>query len=446
MKKVNNVLSLDFKREYPKVAYGKGIYMYTEDGVELIDGASGPVLASLGHGVPEMAEVLKEQALKIAYAHRDDCTSQILEDHCRMIAEMTNGDMGRIFEVCGGSEANEIALKLVRKYHILKGTPNKYKIIGRWQSYHGMSNGALSLSGFSKRRTGYEPYLIEHGHIPPAYCYRCWFGKECGSCNLECAQALENEILAQGPDTVAGFIMEPVSGMSLCAATPPAGYFQEVRRICDKYDVCLMFDEVMCGVGRTGKNFAYQHFGAAPDVITMGKALSGGYFPLAAVGITEKMYKAMDDNGGNFPPGFSWAATPLGAAVGVRALEYLEEHNLIEQCAKRGEYLKAKLTKLMDKHPTMGDVRGMGLMIGIELVKDKSTKESFPASAKYSSQVADECLNQNMLIESSAGCNKGQSGDTLMIAPAFVVTEAQIDTIVERLDNVLTIVEKKNGF
>lgn len=442
----NKVLSLDFRRDYPRVTHGKGIYMYTEDGTELIDGASGPVLVSLGHGVPEMANVLKDQALNIAYAHRDDCITPALEEHCRMVSELTNNDMDRIFEVCGGSEANEIAIKLVRKYHILKGTPGKHKIIARWQSYHGISNGALSVSGFAKRRSGYEPYLQEFGHIPPAYCYRCWYGKECGSCNFECAKALEEEILCQGPDTVAGFIMEPVSGMSLCAAAPPEGYFKEIRRICTKYDVLLMMDEVMTGVGRTGINFAYQRFGIVPDVVSMGKALSGGYFPLAAVGITKEMYTTMDDNNGNFPPGYSWSASPLGAAVGVAAIKYLKEHNLVEQCAQRGDYLKAELEKLMKVHPTMGDVRGKGLMIGIELVKDKATKECFPAEAKYSGQVADECLNQNMLIESSSGCNRGQSGDTLMLAPAFIVTEKEIDKIVDRLDGVLKIVEKKNGF
>ena len=278
-----------------------------------------------------------------------------------MISELTNHDMERIFCVCGGSEANEIAIKLVRKYQILRGMPSKYKIIARWQSYHGMTNGALSVSGFAKRRSGYEPYLHEFGHIAPAYCYRCWYGRDCGSCNFECAQALESEILNQGPDSVAAFIMEPVSGMSLCAATPPEGYFKEIRRICTKYDVLLMMDEVMSGCGRTGINFAYQRFGIKPDLVSMGKALSGGYFPLAAVGISGDMYKSMDDNNGNFPPGFSWSASPLGAAVGVAALKYLKEHNLVDQCAKRGDYLKAELEKLMKIHPTIGDVRGKGL-------------------------------------------------------------------------------------
>lgn len=446
MKKENNVLSLDFFREYPRIAYGKGIYMYTEDGTEIIDGASGPILVSLGHGITEMGDAMKAQSDKLAYGHRDDCITSVLEESCAKITEKSGNHLTKIFQVAGGSEATEIAMKLVRKYHIYKGTPEKYKIISRWQSYHGITNGALSLSGFSKRRAGYEPYLTEFGKIPPAYCYRCWYGKECGSCNFECAQALENEILCQGPETVAAFIAEPISGMSLCAAEPPAGYFKRIREICDKYDVLLILDEVMTGIGRTGKYFAYQHYGILPDMVTMGKAISGGYFPLGAVGISDKVYKPMVDAKGSFPPGYSWSGNPLGAAVSLKAFEILERDNLVERSEKMGAYLKKRLEEKLYQHPTVGDIRGRGLMIGIELVKDKETKETFPASVRFSSQVQDEALAQNMLIEASSGCNKGQSGDTLMIAPAFVITEEEVDKIVDRLDNVLSVVEKKNGF
>lgn len=444
--KENNVLSLDFFREYPRITHGKGIYMYTEDGTEIIDGASGPVLVSLGHGITEMGDVMKEQSDKIAFVHRDDCITPVLEESCKKITEASGNHLTRIFQVCGGSEANEIAIKLVRKYHIYNGNPSKYKLISRWQSYHGISNGVLSISGFAKRRAGYEPYLTEFPKIPPAYCYRCWFGKECGKCNLECAQALENEILAQGPDTVAAFFAEPISGMSLCAAEPPAGYFKRIREICDKYDVLLVLDEVMTGIGRTGKYFAFQHYGILPDMVSMGKALSGGYFPVAAVGISDKVYQPMVDAKGNFPPGFSWSGNPLGAAVSLKAFEILERDNLVERSEKMGAYLKKKCEEKLYKHPTVGDIRGRGLMIGIELVKDKATKQTFPSSVRYSAQVQDECLEYNMLIEASAGCNKGVAGDTLMFAPAFIVTEEQIDTMVEKLDLVLTIVEQRNGF
>lgn len=441
----HHVLNADFFREYPRISHGKGIYMYTVDGREIIDGASGPVLVSLGHGVPEMAEALKMQAEKLAFAHRDDCVTPVLEEACEKIHQASNGDFQKTFYVCGGSEANEIAIKLARNYHLVRGKSNKYKVISRWQSYHGSSMGVLALSGFTKRRKGYEPYLQEFGHIPPAYCYRCWYGKECGSCNLECAKALENEILVQGPETVSAFIAEPISGMSLCGAEPPAEYFKEIRKICNKYDVVMILDEVMTGVGRTGKMFAYQHYGVVPDMINLGKALSGGYFPLGAVAVTERFYHELYENKGDFTPGYSWSGNPLGAAVAVASFQYLEKHDLVRQSEEMGAYLKAEIEEKIGPHPTVGDVRGRGLMVGIELVKDKQTKECFAPEVKYAQQMNQEALRQNMIIESSMGCDHGQQGDTLMISPAFVITKPQVDEIVHRLERVVDRVEHQNG-
>ncbi len=439
------VMSLDFHREYPKVESGKGIYMYKEDGTEIIDGASGPVLVSLGHGIEEIADAMREQAVKLAYAHRDDCTTQVLCDSCELLAEASDYDLAKIFQVCGGSEATEMAIKMARKYHIQRGNESKYKIIGRWQSYHGISNGALAVSGFASRRKGYEPYLPEMGHIQPAYTYRPWIEYD-ENYAVNCARALENEIMAQGPDTVAAFIAEPISGMSLCAAVPPEGYFEEIRRICDKYDVLLICDEVMTGLGRTGKMFAYKHFNIVPDIVIMGKSISGGYFPLAAVGITQKVYDGMAEKNGNFPPGFSWSGNPLGAAVNIAVMKYLKEHKLVENCAAMGDYLKEQVEKRLGDHPTVGDVRGKGLMIGIELVKDKATKESFPITEKVAPRVQEICIDEeDMLIEASQGCNKGQAGDALLLSPAFVVTKEQIDEMITRLDRALTKVEKQLG-
>ncbi|MDY2960274.1 MAG: aspartate aminotransferase family protein [Hornefia sp.] len=442
MSENNYVLSLDFHREYPKIKSGKGIYMYKEDGTEIIDGASGPVLVSLGHGIEEIADAMREQAVTLAYAHRDDCTTAVLEESCKMICEASDYDLVKIFQVCGGSEANEMAIKMARRYHIQRGNEGKYKILSRWQSYHGISNGALSISGFAKRRKGYEPYLPEMGHIQPAYTYRPWIEDD-ENYAINCARSLENEILAQGPDTVAAFIAEPISGMSLCAAVPPPGYFEEIRRICDKYDVLLILDEVMTGMGRTGKMFAYKHFNIVPDIVTMGKSISGGYFPLAAVGITQKVYDGMAEDNGNYPPGFSWSGNPLGAAVNVAVMKYLKEHKLIENCEKMGDYLKEELTKRLSHHPIVGDVRGKGLMVGIELVKNKITKESFPMSENIAPRVQDAALEENMLIEASQGCNRGQAGDGLVISPAFVVTKEEIDEIVTRVDKAITKVEKE---
>lgn len=446
MSKDNRVLNADFFREYPRVESGKGIYMYTEDGTEIIDGASGPVLVSLGHGIEEIADAMREQAMKLAFAHRDDCVTTILEKSCDTFYEASDGDLVKTFQVAGGSEANEIAIKLARNYHMVRGNAGKYKVISRWQSYHGSSMGVLSLSGFTKRRKGYEPYLFEHGHVAPCYCYRCWFDQKPESCGLQCAKALENEILAQGPDTVSAFIAEPISGMSLCAAEPHEDYFKEVRRICDKYDVLMIMDEVMTGFGRTGKYFSYKHFGIVPDMVSTGKAVSGGYFPLAAVSITEKLYKELYDNQGDFTPGYSWSGNPLGAAVQVASYDYLVKHDLVKNCESMGNYLKERMIELSKKHPTMGDVRGRGLMVGCELVKDKQTKECFDPSVKYAAQMNQEALAQNMIIESSTGCNRGQSGDAIVISPAFIITKEEVDKIVNRLDVVITNVEKRNGY
>jgi adenosylmethionine-8-amino-7-oxononanoate aminotransferase len=442
----NNVLNADFFRDYPRIDSGKGIYMYTEDGTEIIDGASGPVLVSLGHGIEEIADAMREQAVKLAFAHRDDCVTPVLEKSCATFAEASDGYLSKTFQVAGGSEANEIAIKLVRGYHLVRGTGSKYKILARWQSYHGSSMGVLALSGFTKRRSGYEPYLFEHGHVAPCYCYRCWFDQKPEICGLQCAQALENEILAQGPETVAAFIAEPISGMSLCAAEPHEGYFRRIREICDKYDVVLIADEVMTGFGRTGRMFAYQHFDMAPDIVVTGKAVSGGYFPLAAVSVTKRFYEQMYDNKGDFTPGYSWSGNPLGAAVQLAAYEYLTRNKLVEHCAEMGAYLKKRIVEIAVKHPTFGDIRGRGLMVGIELVKDRETKEPFDPSVKFALQVNREALARNMIIESSSGCNRGQSGDALVISPAFVITKEEVDKIVDRLDGVMTKVEAANGF
>ncbi|MDR1028406.1 MAG: aminotransferase class III-fold pyridoxal phosphate-dependent enzyme [Clostridiales Family XIII bacterium] len=441
----NYVLNADFFRDYPRIAGGKGIYMYTEDGTEIIDGASGPVLVSLGHGIEEIADAMRDQAVKLAFAHRDDCVTPVLEESCATFHEASDGDLVKTFQVAGGSEANEIAIKLVRNYHLVRGNAGKYKILARWQSYHGSSMGVLSLSGFTKRRAGYEPYLFEHGHIAPCYCYRCWFGGEPETCGLQCAQALENEILAQGPETVAGFIAEPISGMSLCAAEPHPAYFKEIRRICDKYDVALIMDEVMTGFGRTGKMFAYKHYGIVPDMVVTGKAVSGGYFPLAAVSVTQRFYDGLYENKGDFTPGYSWSGNPLGAATQLAAYRYLKKHGLVENCRVMGDYLKRRIEEIAPRHPTFGDVRGKGLMVGVELVRDRSSKESFPAGDKFALQINREALKENMIIESSSGCNRGQAGDALVISPAFVIQRDEVDKIVERLDRVVTTVEKRNG-
>jgi len=442
--KKSHVLKSFMNRVYPTIVRAEGIYLYDDQGKRYIDSSGGPIMCNLGHGLDEMADVLRDQAKKVDYVYRSDFTSQPLEDATAKICEATGWAMDKVFMVSGGSEATESAVKLARKYHIDRGVSSKYKIISRWLSYHGMTMGALSWSGMTGRRADYVPMLKDYSHIAPAYCYRCWFKKRPESCDLECAQALENEIMCQGPETVAAFIAEPVSGMSLCGAAPRKDYFNRVREICDRYNVLLILDEVMTCFGRTGKWFGFEHFDVTPDIMTMGKALGGGYYPVGAAAVTTEVYQTIAEKSGVFGAGFTWACNPMASAVVSRAIDYLKEHDLVNRCAEIGEYLARGLEDLRS-HPTVGDIRGKGLMRGIEFVKDKKTKEPIDPKTMFFSQLAHEALNQGMFIEASGGCDRGQAGDMMMFGPPFITTREQIDEMVGLFDEVLSVLEKRIG-
>jgi adenosylmethionine-8-amino-7-oxononanoate aminotransferase len=443
--KKSHVLNVFMNREYPSIVKAEGVYLFDDQGNKIIDGAGGAILCNLGHGIDEMADVLRDQAKKAAFVYRIDFTNPPLEEAAAKVCEATNFIMDKVFFVSGGSEATEIAAKLARKYHLDNGIPSKYKLISRWLSYHGMTMGSLSWSGMSGRRADYIPMLSDSNHIPPAYCYRCWFNQKPATCNLECAQALENEIMCQGPETVAAFIAEPVSGTSLCGATPRVDYFKRIREICDKYDVLLILDEVMTGFGRTGKWFGYEHFDVKPDILALGKGLGGGYFPIGAAVATSKVTDTIARKSGIFGAGFSWGGNPMACAVASKTIDYLKEHSLVERCNETGKYLAQKLKELRN-HPSVGDVRGMGLMQGLEFVKDKETKEPLDPEIHFSVQLAIECLSRGLGVQSSMGCDRGQAGDMIYLGPPFIITKEQIDEMVTILDKSLAEVENKNGF
>ncbi len=430
------VLNVFMNKSYPSIARAEGVYLYDEEGRRYIDASGGPILVNLGHGVKEMAEVLRNQAEKVAFVHRMDFTNPPLEEAAAKICKASGGSLARVFFVSGGSEATEIGIKLARKYHLEEGRPGRFKIISRWQSYHGSTMGALAWTGFTSRRADFAPYLGGGIHIPPAYCYRCWFGASPESCDLECASALENEIMCQGPETVAGFIAEPVSGMSLCGAVPHPDYFPRIREICDRHEVLLILDEVMTGAGRTGRMFAYQHFGIEPDIVALGKGLGGGYFPIGAAAVNSRVYEALVSHSGIFGAGHSWSGNPLGCAVVSKTLDYLEEHGLVARCAGMGDFLARRLEKLKD-HPLVGDIRGLGLMQGVEFVADKATRRPLDKSLGFSARLAHECLKRGLFIEYSSGCDRGQAGDMIMFGPPFIITEEQIEEMVSILEEVL---------
>lgn len=440
----DNIFNVWMKREYRTVVRASGVYLYDDQGKSYIDASGGPVLVSLGHGRKDVAQVLGDQAATVSFAYRFDFTNNPLKEATRKLTEASDGYLQKHFFVSGGSEATEVAVKLARVYQVDKGQPSRHKIITRWMSYHGNTMGALAWSGHPFRRKLYEPYLAASPMIPEAYCYRCPYGKTAETCSLECAEALETEIQRQGPDTVAAFMIEPVSGSSLYAAIPRPDYFKRVREICDKYGVLLVFDEVMSGVGRTGKYFAYQHFDVKPDIVALGKALAGGYFPIGSASCSQEVYDVIYNKSAAFVVGYSWVGNPLGASVVSKTLDILKDENLVAECAAKGDYLQKKLKEL--DHPTIGEVRGMGTMIGVELVKDRKTKEPFPRTLGYAFKVAEETLEQGMFLEGCAGSVNGLAGDGMLFGPPFTSTYEELDQMVDIFHKALAKVEKEQGY
>jgi len=440
----SHVFSYFLNRETPAIVKAEGVYMYDNEGKRYIDASGGAIVCSLGHGVDEIVDAVAKQTKKAGFVFRRAFRTPELEEAATKVSQTTNGDLDRIFFVSGGSEATESAIKIARKYHIDDGKPSKFKVISRWQSYHGSTMGAMSWTGFTWRRNDFTPYLKDFSHLPPTYCYRCWYGKTPEKCDHECAQALENEILCLGPENVSAYIAEPVSGHSLAAASPPKGHFERIREICDRYDVLMILDEVMSGVGRSGKWYAYQHYETAPDIMALAKGLSAGYFPVGAAAVSAKVADTIATKSGIFGSGHTFAGSPVAAAVTCRVLDYLKEHKLVERCAEMGEYLAQKLEGLR-AHPTVGDIRGRGLQRGVEFVKDKKTKEPLDPALHFSLQIQDEALLRGAHIESSSGCDRGQAGDMILLGPPFTITRAQIDEIIDILDETLSVVEERAG-
>ncbi|MBN2334223.1 aspartate aminotransferase family protein [Candidatus Bathyarchaeota archaeon] len=415
----------------------EGIYLWDKEGRRYIDGSAGPICVNIGHGVKEVRDAVNAQMEQVSYVHSSHFTTDSVTDCADKIAAFAPEGFGRVYFCSGGSEATEAAAKMTRQYWLLKGEPKRSKIIARWQSYHGNTLGALSLSGNIARRRRFFPMLLDFPHIPPAYCYRCWFGKTCDSCDLECARALDTTIKATGPEYVSAFIAEPIVGATLGTVPAAPGYFQLIREICDVHDILFISDEVMTGLGRTGKNWGIDHWNTVPDIIATAKGLAGGYMPLGATIASDKVFEAF---GEPFAHGHTYGSHPVACAAGAAVLDYVVKHRLVERSAEMGKYLNEKLKVLYD-HPTVGDVRGIGVFAGVEFVKDKETKEPFPPELRYNSRVVDKCFDNGLLVYPGVGTVDGVKGDHIQVAPPLVVTKEEIDEIVELLDRSIGDVE-----
>jgi len=328
----------------PTVVRGEGIYLWDSEGKRYIDASGGAVVVNVGHGNNDIANAVRDQIANVAYAHGTMFTSSAVEELASMLAAKLPIPDARLFFMTSGSEATETAIKFARQAQMAKGNSSRYKVIGRWGAYHGATLGALAITGKPSMRDPFAPLFVDMPHIPPVYCYRCPFGLTYPDCALRCADELEVEIIRQGPETVAAFIAEPIAGATLGAAVPPDPYWPRLREICDKYGVLLIADEVMTGMGRTGEWFGIDKWGVSPDIMCLGKGVSGGYLPLSVTAMRGDLVELVWEKFGDFNHGGTFSHQPVGAAAGVAAIKYLESNNLVQHAKVIGEELGDKLT------------------------------------------------------------------------------------------------------
>jgi adenosylmethionine-8-amino-7-oxononanoate aminotransferase len=413
---------------------GEGLFLYDASGKRYLDASGGAAVSCLGHGHPAVREAIKRQIDQLGYAHTGYFTNEpqeLLADE--LIAHAPQG-LTRAFFVTGGSEATEAALKLARQYHVECGRPERRHFISRRFSYHGNTLGALSVSGHHARRETYLPLLADVTHISACFGYR---GKRSDETDVDygarAANELEAAILRSGPATVAAFIAEPVVGATLGAVAAAPGYFKRIREICDRYDVLLILDEVMCGLGRTGTLHACEQEGIAPDLLLLAKGLGAGYQPIGAMLVADKIYRAIANGTGFFNHGHTYMGHAVGCAAALAVQQVIKNEDLLSNVQRQGLALQELLQKRLGNHPHIGDIRGRGLFRAIELVEDRLSKKPFAPTLKLHARIKQQAMAEGLICYPGGGTVDGDSGDHVLIAPPFNVTRSQIEEIVTTL-------------
>ena len=417
----------------PVAVSAHGSTIVDADGREYLDAAGGAIVVNVGHGRREIADAIAEQAARLSYAHGSAFTTEPLERYAVEVGAHLPVDDPAIYPVSGGSEAIETALKLARAVQIARGETDRWVVFSRWSSYHGNTLGALDLSGRKPLRRPYEGWLGRFRHVSAAYPYR---GGDPGSQALgstsELADELDRAITSAGPGTVAAFVGEPIVGATLGAVEPPEGYWPAISEVCRRHGVLLIADEVMTGFGRTGAWFGMDHYGVRPDLVVAAKGATSGYWPfgfVAAAGVLVDEVTA----GGGFVHGFTYSHQPGAAAVAREVLRILEAESLVEASAVKGERLKALLRDRLGDHPAVGDIRGRGLMVGVELVRDRETREAYPRAARLVEAVLRHARERGLLLYSGTGNANGVDGDIVLMGPPFVITDVELERIADGL-------------
>jgi adenosylmethionine-8-amino-7-oxononanoate aminotransferase len=417
----------------PVAARAEGATIWDTDGRAYLDAAGGAIVVNVGHGRQSIVEAMRSQAAAFTYVHGTTFTNEPLEKYARAVGPYLPVDDPAIYPVSGGSEAIESCLKLVRAYHLARREPDRTVVIARYGSYHGNSMGALDLSGREPLRRPYEPWLGRFQHVSAAYPYR---GGEAAAHALGDTQSLveelERTIAEAGEGRVAAFVAEPIVGATLGAVAPPDDYWPAVAEVCRRHGMLLVADEVMTGFGRTGRWFGLDHWGVRADVMAAAKGVAAGYFPFALAVARGEVYETITAGGG-FVHGFTYSHSPVGAAVAGEVLRILETENLVEASRTKGDRLRSLLQARLGGHPNVGDIRGRGLMVGVELVADRATRAAFPRKARMIETVMAHARAGGVLLYHGTGNADGTNGDTVLLGPPFVTTEAELTKISEGL-------------
>ena len=435
---MTHILHRQIGHPYPTATTARGVMIRDSVGKEYIDASGGAAVSCLGHSHPDVLSAMHQQLDQLAYAHTSFFTSQAAEELAdELIAHAPEG-LSRVFYVSGGSEAVEAALKLARQYFVEHGQPQRRFIIARRQSYHGVTLGALAVGGREWQRKQFGPLLIETHHVSPAYEYR---GKRADETvqayGARLAEEFESKIDELGGKNVIAFVAETVVGATLGAVPAMPGYFKRVREICDRHGILLILDEVMCGMGRTGTLHACEQEGISPDIIAIAKGLGGGYAPIGALLIEEKIFNTLAEGSGAFLHSHTYMAHPLACAAALAVQRVIRRDKLLENVRRQGDYLSRRLKERFGNHPFVGDLRGRGLFQGIEIVSDRGTKAPFDPSCKLHARIKHQALTRGLMIYPMGGTVDGTRGDHVLLAPPFIIDNGTIDAIVERLGDAI---------
>lgn len=421
----------EFRRQYHRLISGQGLDVTDDHGHRLLDAVAGNSCLVLGYNVPEIVEAVAEQGGRLPYVHAMQFAADPPQRLAEELALATPPEIRSFFFCSGGSEAVESALKIARQYHLERGEPTRYKFIGRWQSFHGNTIATQSVGGHLARRRRHLPLLIEFPHIEAPNCYRCQ-EEDHTRCGVRYAEMLRTAIERAGPETVAGFILETVTGATSAAICPPPGYLSRVRQICDEFGILMISDEVFTAVGRTGRNFAFEHWGVIPDLVIMGKIIAAGFAPIGVVGLHDRVAEAFDSGSGVMEHNFTFASHPMVCAAATVAMRLVRERHLVERAATMGERLMGELQALRDL-PSIGDIRGKGLLIGVEFVQDAASKEPYEPSVGFARRVTAACYDLGLIVYPGTGTVDGIRGDHVLICPAFTLSDENARAIARLL-------------